>query len=542
MNRIPGTPDFARRGGLPNRAELDRIDEVAQQVERAEGGGYLDVDRGGGALGMSSTIDPPPILAILTASDPTGYPNLYSWVEATIDGTGALVARVGGMVGAYDPSVGVGLPALEINDNAYVPVHPTDGTAVWVVQSPDGEAYLFTYPSGGPGTYTYTGAVVYATGSSVSLSADQTWTLATNVDWTLTGNSSSTWTITIPTVSINAPVVNVGNNAAWTWGSGTSATYASGSTATFASGSTVVFAGPTWNITDNTTATISSGKTFTLNGPGSLDRLITSADTATVREAFRLRHTTSGTAAAGLGVSQAFALENANGTEVTAAYYDVVWTDATNASEDADAVFRLARGGTPTEAARITSQGAIVLQEISTPSTPATGAVALYTKSDGRVYSKDDAGTEVSLGAPATPASGITGLTSVPTWRLANTITHADLTDADTSQDVTVCTLAAKTTLHGGQIRTKTVGSGGGVGALTLDILVDTTATGNAGNGMVANDLTGGFTGAPGTGTGLFARDWAATTAVVLRATADVNVADLTGGEWEVYLLLATLG
>ena len=187
--------------------------------------------------------------------------------------------------------------------------------------------------------------------------------------------------------------------------------------------------------------------------------------------------------------------------------------------------------------------GAVYLPEMSAPSTPPTDSVVLYAKADGGLYSKADTGAEVTLsGPPATPASGIAGLTSASTWRLANTITHADLTDADTSQDVTVCTLPAKACIHGGQLRTKTVGSGGGVGSLVLEVLVDTTVTGNAGNGMVANDLTGGFTSAPGTGTGLFGRDWAATTAVALRVTADVNVADLTGGEWEVYLLLSTLG
>ncbi len=78
-------------------------------------------------------------------------------------------------------------------------------------------------------------------------------------------------------------------------------------------------------------------------------------------------------------------------------------TDATNGSEDADFVVEQARAGSLTEQLRVTSQGAVVVAEVSAPSTPASGKVALYAKTDGLLYAKDDAGTETSL----------TGVTSV---------------------------------------------------------------------------------------------------------------------------------
>lgn len=55
----------------------------------------------------------------------------------------------------------------------------------------------------------------------------------------------------------------------------------------------------------------------------------------------------------------------------------------------------------------------IRLAEAAAPSTPATGKVVIYAKTDGLIYGKDDAGTETQLSnllveaaAPSTPATG----------------------------------------------------------------------------------------------------------------------------------------
>lgn len=52
--------------------------------------------------------------------------------------------------------------------------------------------------------------------------------------------------------------------------------------------------------------------------------------------------------------------------------------------------------------------GYIVFNEESAPSTPASGTVAVYAKSDGLLYSKDDAGTETLVSGGAGGAGGAT--------------------------------------------------------------------------------------------------------------------------------------
>lgn len=53
-----------------------------------------------------------------------------------------------------------------------------------------------------------------------------------------------------------------------------------------------------------------------------------------------------------------------------------------------------------------TFTNAITMQEVSTPSTPASGFVKIYPKSDGKFYSLDDAGTETELGSGGPTITG----------------------------------------------------------------------------------------------------------------------------------------
>ena len=81
----------------------------------------------------------------------------------------------------------------------------------------------------------------------------------------------------------------------------------------------------------------------------------------------------------------------------------------------------------------LTMTGALTMSEIAAPSTPASGKVVIYPKTDGRLYIKDDAGTETDLMAvgagsitPAMMRGYISGLV------LANNVSDAN-NDVDVS-------------------------------------------------------------------------------------------------------------
>ena len=133
-------------------------------------------------------------------------------------------------------------------------------------------------------------------------------------------------------------------------------------------------------------------------------------------------------------------------------------------------------------------------------------------------------------------STGSTG-TAFFAWVLLGTVTHADLTAAASSQDVTVATLAAKTTHREFFVRTKTVASGGGVTTLQMQVLYDGAPAGFSGEGIDPNNIDTFYihTGRP-------VRSWTAGTDVGISFVfCDVDLNTLTGGEWELWALLATI-
>jgi len=78
-------------------------------------------------------------------------------------------------------------------------------------------------------------------------------------------------------------------------------------------------------------------------------------------------------------------------------------------------------GTTAATAVKFDPSGFVELPEVSAPSTPASGFLRLYAKSDGKAYQKNDAGTETDLsqsgggsGSPSIPQGRLTLSTGVP--------------------------------------------------------------------------------------------------------------------------------
>jgi hypothetical protein len=92
---------------------------------------------------------------------------------------------------------------------------------------------------------------------------------------------------------------------------------------------------------------------------GGVDVEIENATTNAVTDVATIRHTSSGTAAAGFGVGLRFQLEDSAGNNDTAARQSVAWSDATSTSEDASWTLGLMRAGSLTDALVVNSLGEI---------------------------------------------------------------------------------------------------------------------------------------------------------------------------------------
>ncbi len=95
-----------------------------------------------------------------------------------------------------------------------------------------------------------------------------------------------------------------------------------------------------------------------------IEALIDSAVTNAIQDVLTLSSTSTGTVTAGLGSGLVFNVEDLGGIEEQGSI-DVLLTDVTDASEDADMTFNLNRAGTITEAMRITSTGYVGIGTIS---------------------------------------------------------------------------------------------------------------------------------------------------------------------------------
>lgn len=112
---------------------------------------------------------------------------------------------------------------------------------------------------------------------------------------------------------------------------------------------------------------------------GVMTGTVNDAATNTTLDMLSLVHTTSGTAAANFGLAWTATLENAAGTAKLAARLSVVWSDATNASEDADWVVNLMAGGAAAaEKFRVTSVGNVYGTALHNNAVSPTGTTNQY--------------------------------------------------------------------------------------------------------------------------------------------------------------------
>lgn len=82
-------------------------------------------------------------------------------------------------------------------------------------------------------------------------------------------------------------------------------------------------------------------------------------------------------------------------------------------------------GGATAQASAVLfdDNGGMIVPEIVAPATPATGKVVIYAKSDGKLYIKDDTGTETDLtaaGSPSFPLLAPDGTQGAPSYSFTN--------------------------------------------------------------------------------------------------------------------------
>lgn len=258
----------------------------------------------------------------------------------------------------------------------------------------------------------------------------------------------------------------------------------------------------------------------------------TGTETTTVNYPVRVIHLTTGTPGAGFGTSIWFGQDNGAGNLKQVGALEWPWVDPGDGVEDGALVVKLVEAGAIREALRVPAPGIIRLPEYpGTPATPDAGYSIIYPKSDGKLYSKDDAGTETPLfTAATTPDADVYSVA----------YNHASLNVAGTTATVAVVTLPAKTYLLAAVVRVKTAfASSGALSALTVQLRRDGNTLCTATGGTTANDYAQAGDSSPYAGVFPTFTGTSAVTLVFNSTGANLNT--LTAGEAEAYLLAFTL-
>ena len=142
------------------------------------------------------------------------------------------------------------------------------------------------------------------------------------------------------------------------------------------------------------------------------------------------------------------------------------------------------------------------------------------------------------------PTSGTllsTTSAGIPIWVLYDTVTHADLAGVMSGAgNVTLTALPAKTAFFGAELRTRIAASGGGITILSVTIEIESQTFSGGVDGVTAGSRGGWFPNTAAIGSWVF--DWDNTASVVMVFTnGDVNLDNLTAGEWDLYLCTALM-
>lgn len=253
----------------------------------------------------------------------------------------------------------------------------------------------------------------------------------------IVGNSSSLWD-KLAIGSANQVLTVSGGTAVWANATAVahnllSATHSDTTAGTVARGDLITgqTATPKWQrlalgTSGNVLASDGTDAAWTTALTGLTDLKVTDSDagTTTVLEVARLTRMTSGTAGVGLGSRLSFGLEDAAGNEDEAGSLDVLWTDATSTSEDADLSIRLRSGGSTAERFRIDSTGQVTVGTWAATAIAATRGgtgQTSYTTGDLLYASSSTALSKLAIGS-ANQVLTVSG--GLPVWAAATTGAH----------------------------------------------------------------------------------------------------------------------
>ena len=404
----------------------------------------------------------------LTSDVTTGIVNLYT---GTTTGTvnlatgGASTTNIGGAAAAVNIGTTSGNSTLTIRGNA------TTGTATLATNA--ATANLFNTNAtnvniAGAGTAIGIGAT---TGTVTIANPTVTMNNATSVAFNMNGPTptiASTNTGTASLFNANITAINFGQAAAISMGATTLNTTVRGN----------------FLVNGNTTIGDASGDTVTYNAstasvPNTYTFTIDDTTNASISYPIRFGHTTSNTAAVGIGTGVQFITENAAGTAIAGAYIESVATNVTAASEAFNLVFKtMSAGATPVQALLINntthtvgvaSTAQTINTQVSSNLTVTTGATGATSTGNTLLVAGGAGGITSGAGGVATFRGGeatTSGAGGVATFRSGDAA-GTNITGAST------VILAGNGTGSGGSgsivFRTASAGSSGAAANTMVD-------------------------------------------------------------------------